>query len=230
MATISIWGTWEWWMYVFSIQFKVKYCWLPYCCNSIQVPERPKQLHSVNSFFLFFFFLNCILYLKFSSSNCSSVPALPSRTHSCAGAELRGAAFQIGLPKVSRFTIALPSLPPAFNKQPRSGCRIFSNLLLHWRQPCLGIKPYFPFSCHVFLSFSKERLCLWGWCVLVFFPVTFGNYHSFNTKNEMRQSWPELTHGSCRPVSSVLFLLGSDVSVLSKEIISGELMWLLPAT
>lgn len=66
MVTISVLGTWGVMdVYVVFIQFKVKYCWLPYCCNSIKVvlhPESPKQLHSIN---IFFFFLRGILCLKF---------------------------------------------------------------------------------------------------------------------------------------------------------------------
>lgn len=64
----------------------------------------------------------------------------------------------------------------------------------------------------------------------MFFPVTSGTCASFNSKNEVRQSWPELTQGSCRPISSVLSSLGSGVPALSEEIVSEELMWLLPAT
>lgn len=80
--------------------------------------------------------------------------------------------------------IKVDSLPP--NDQPRSGCRILWNSLFHWRQPLLDIKPCF--SCHIFLSFAKQMLCLWGWCVLVLFLFPLGFCARFNTKNAVKQS------------------------------------------
>jgi len=91
-------------MYVFFIQFKVKYCCLSYCYNSIKVvlcPESPNQLHSISIFFFFFNMFSC---LKF-----------PDRVTECDTYPYR-IAFNIGCVKmeISRFSVFYVFVQKAF--------------------------------------------------------------------------------------------------------------------